>query len=189
MYELVHSWRSRLLLLKRLLTLRKLSRLSAQVHRRIKLCWLTIFLDRDLLCEVLRSLLHLFAIVVVILVTLRLLNKALRLLSEVLRLLNEALRPILLCRLLILLWAFLRIHGIQLWCRRVLHRHLHLHWGVLRSRHFSVLRLRLSLLHWHGLLLRHGLLGLPLRLLLLILLAIWGHLRAMGEGLLLVHVD
>ena len=173
LYELVHSWRSRLLLLKRLLTLRKLSRLSAQVHRRIKLCWLTIFLDRDLLCEVLRSLLHLFAIVVVILVTLRLLNKALRLLSEVLR-------------LLILLWAFLRIHGIQLRCRRVLlHRHLHLRWGVLGG-HVCVLGLRL--LHLYP---RHWLLllGLPLRLLLLILLAIWSHLRAMGEGLLLVHVD
>ena len=187
MYELVHSWRSRLLLLKRLLALRKLSRLSAQVHRWVKLRLLVIFLDRGLLCEVLRSLLHLFAMGVVILESLRLLN-------EVLRLLNEALlavsRIILLCRLLVLLWAFLRIHGIQLRCRRVLlHRHLHLHWGVLRSRHFSVLRLRLSLLHWHGLLLRHGLLGLPLRLLLLILLAIWGHLRAMGEGLLLVHVD
>lgn len=183
MYELVHSWRSRLLLLKRLLALRKLSRLSAQVHRWVKLRLLVIFLDRGLLCEVLRSLLHLFAMGVVILESLRLLN-------EVLRLLNEALlavsRIILLCRLLVLLWAFLRIHGIQLRCRRVLlHRHLHLRWGVLGG-HVCVLGLRL--LHLYP---RHWLLllGLPLRLLLLILLAIWSHLRAMGEGLLLVHVD
>ena len=84
LYELVHSWRSRLLLLKRLLALRKLSRLSAQVHRWVKLRLLVIFLDRGLLCEVLRSLLHLFAMGVVILESLRLLN-------EVLRLLNEAL--------------------------------------------------------------------------------------------------
>ena len=126
---------------------------------------------------------YLFAMGVVILESLRLLN-------EVLRLLNEALlavsRIILLCRLLVLLWAFLRIYGIQLRCRRVLlHRHLHLRWGVLGG-HVCVLGLRL--LHLYP---RHWLLllGLPLRLLLLILLAIWSHLRAMGEGLLLVHVD
>ena len=141
---------------------------------------LVIFLGWNL-CEVLRRLLHLFDVgVAVILESLRLLNEAFRLLNEALLAMCQVLLGYRLFRLML---GSLRTHSILLWSQRILHQHLHRR--VLGGQLCVLwLWLRLSLLHWHGVLL-----GLPLRLLLLILLAIWGHLRAMGEGLLLVHVD
>lgn len=133
-----------------------------------------ILLGWEIVSEVLRSLLHLFvSTVATIMEYLRLLNEALLAMSH-------------LHRLLVLLRASLRIHGVELWCRSVLHPHWYC--GVLGG-HFRVLRLWLRLLRLlhagHGLMLR-----LPLRFLLfLILLAVWGHAWAIGERLLLVHVD